>query len=76
MDGWLELLSTIEKRSETGPPDRKCRILFSDLQLDRRKLDERKLVGGELVVVRCARRHWETGRVGLIIYRMPKRGAR
>ena len=31
MDGWLELLSTIEKGSETGPPDRKCRILFSDL---------------------------------------------
>src|SRR3984957_15376131 len=53
MDGRLELLSTIEKGRETGPPDRKCRILFSDLQPDRRKLDERKIVGGELVVARC-----------------------
>ena len=53
MDGWLELLSTIEKGSETGPPDRGCRILFSDLLPDRGKLDERKLVGGELVVARC-----------------------
>jgi hypothetical protein len=31
MDGWLELLSTIEKGRETEPPDRACRILFSDL---------------------------------------------
>jgi hypothetical protein len=52
-DGRLELLSTVEKGRETGPPDRKCRILFSDLQPDRRKLDERKVVGGERLVARC-----------------------
>jgi hypothetical protein len=49
MDGWLELLSTIEKGSETGPPDRGCRILFSELQPDRRKWDERKEVGRDLL---------------------------
>ena len=49
MDGRLELLTTIEKVRETGPPDRKCRILFSELQPDRRKLDERKVVGRDLL---------------------------
>jgi hypothetical protein len=29
--GWLELLTTIEKGRGTRSPDRKCRILFSDL---------------------------------------------
>ena len=49
-DGWTARAADDDREvRETGPPDRKCRILFSELQPDRRKLDERKEVGRDLL---------------------------